>query len=554
MLKNLKEYITMITNIIMNFLIDNKPELFSSISNYFTKSRYRVLLMCIFVYKYHDISRYVYYIRNTLIYGNFRNMLKSVMFSNLIKIPYIKNKVDAKINEFNKKIESDFKENQGKLEYNFGDSLNFKGCKPEDIKNKLLKLKESSNVDLSKVSGTVYNDKEELDLVKDIYPIFYKSNPLHPDIFPEISVIEKNIIQIAGKLFNGDVNTCGCMTSGGTESILMACYAYKKLGYDKKGITKPEIILPVTAHAAFDKAADYFSITLHKIPINFDTYQLDIDFLVNSINNNTIAIVGSAPSFSHGIMDPIEKMSSISDKYEIPMHVDACLGGFLLPFMENKKFKYDFELPGVTSISADTHKYGYSPKGSSLILYKNEEYFKKQIFVEENWNGGIYATPTILGSKSGNNIVLTWATINYYGYLGYKQRTDDIINTTNTIVKELKKINDIFVFGNPEVNVIGIGSKTLNIYQINQEMIKRGWNLNELQLPESIHLCVTLNHCNESMINKFLEDISISITEVKESDKSIEECASVYGSTQKIPDRTLIRDIAKHYIKLLSNT
>ena len=185
---------------------------------------------------------------------------------------------------------------------------------------------------------------------------------------------------------------------------------------------------------------------------------------INNINNNT-AIVGSAPSFSHGIIDPLEKMASIAYNSNIPMHVDACLGGFLLPFIENKNFKYDFELPGVTSISADTHKYGYAPKGSSIILYRNETYFKKQIFVEEDWNGGIYATPTIMGSKCGNNIVLTWATLKYYGFKGYQERANKILNTTQIIVERLKQVRDIYILGNPQVNVIGINSKNLNIYQ-----------------------------------------------------------------------------------------
>lgn len=542
----------MLTNIFMNYFLDNNYNLFYSFGNYVTKSRYRIILLFAALYKSPDIFRYIYYFRNYLVYGNIRKSLKSLMFSYLIRIPYVKNKVNLKITEFNQKIENDFKNNQAKLEFNFGDSLNYKGYKTEEITNKLLKLKGSSNVDLNKVSGTLYNDMEELELIQNIYPIFYKSNPLHPDIFPEISILEKNIIKIASNLFNGDENINGCMTSGGTESILMACYAYKNLGKEK-GITSPEIILPVTAHAAFDKAADYFGIKLHKIPVNFETYTLDIGFLINCINNNTIALVGSAPSYSHGIVDPLEKMSNIGEDFNIPMHVDACLGGFLLPFVENKSFKYDFELPGVTSISADTHKYGYSPKGSSIILYRNEKYFKKQIFVQEDWNGGIYATPTIMGSKSGNNIALTWATLNYYGFKGYQDRTNKIISTTKNLVENIKNIENISILGNPQLNVIGLCSKTLNIYQINQEMIKRGWNLNELQLPESIHLCVTLNHCSDEIVVKFIKDLRKSVDETIKSSTKGEQCASVYGSTQKIPDRRLIKDIAKHYIKLLSN-
>jgi len=178
--------------------------------------------------------------------------------------------------------------------------------------------------------------------------------------------------------------------------------------------------------------------------------------------------------------------------------------------------------------------------------------------VETDWNGGIYATPTIMGSKSGNNIVLTWATLNYYGFNGYKERANSILNTTRNIKYNLLQLEDIFIIGDPQINVIGMGSKKLNIYDINQEMIKIGWNLNELQLPASIHLCVTLNHCSEECVTKFITDLKDCIIKVKnylidEYGNETKECASIYGSTQKIPDRSLIKNIARNYIKMLSN-
>ena len=174
------------------------------------------------------------------------------------------------------------------------------------------------------------------------------------------------------------------------------------------------------------------------------------------------------------------------------MHVDACLGGFLLPFVDNLDIIYDFKLKGVTSISADTHKYGYAPKGSSILLYRDENYFKNQIYVQSKWNGGIYATPTIPGSRSGNNIVFTWAFLNYYGIEGYKKRTKLIVDAVKNLKTRLNNFKNIEVIGNPKLNVIGLKSNTLNIYSLNSEMKKYGWELNELQNPSSLHLCITL--------------------------------------------------------------
>ena len=541
----------------MNVCLDNYQDFFAGFNNWLFKNRYRSVLCLAILYKRNDIIRIIYDMKTNFIYGNIFNYSKSTIINYLLKIPYFRSNVDAKIDAFNKKIQTDFSTKQLKYTSYLNDSMPHRGYKTHEIVDKLNMLKSKNDVDLNLVSGTIYNNKEELELIQEVYPLFYKSNPLHPDIFPELAVLEKNIIQITKKLFNGDENTSGCVTSGGTESILMACYAYKNLGL-KNGITNPEIILPVTAHAAFDKAADYFGIKLKKVPIDFERYEIDMEYIIDNINNRTIALVCSAPSFAHGIVDPVELFSELAIKYNIPLHVDACLGGFLLPFIDNIEFEYDFKLPGVTSISADTHKYGYCPKGTSLILYRNENYFKEQIFVETDWNGGIYATPTIMGSKSGNNIVLTWATLNYYGFNGYKERANSILNTTRNIKYNLLQLEDIFIIGDPQINVIGMGSKKLNIYDINQEMIKIGWNLNELQLPASIHLCVTLNHCSEECVTKFITDLKDCIIKVKnylidEYGNETKECASIYGSTQKIPDRSLIKNIARNYIKMLSN-
>ena len=288
----------------------------------------------------------------------------------------------------------------------------------------------------------------------------------------------------------------------------------------------------------------------YKLSLNDYYYQNLVWY--SYINNNTILLACSAPSYAHGLIDDIESFSKIALKYNIPLHVDACLGGFLLPFAENINIKYDFELQGVTSISADTHKYGYTPKGSSILLYRNSELYKNQIFVQSKWNGGIYATPTIPGSRSGNNIVFTWAFLNYYGINGYKERTKLVIDTLNKIKKRIINIPEIEIIGNPILNVIGIKSNIINIYSLNSEMKTHGWELNELQYPQSLHFCITLNNTNDNIVEKFCTDLNKSIKFCL-NNPGDDNGKSVYSSTQKINNEKIVEDLAKEYIKNLSN-
>ena len=236
------------------------------------------------------------------------------------------------------------------------------------------------------------------------------------------------------------------------------------------------------------------------------------------ISKNTVCLVGSAPGFPHGIMDPIEELSQIAKKHNIGLHVDSCLGGFLLPFLKDK-INFDFRCKGVTSISADLHKYGYCPKGVSLLLYKNKELMHNQYFVETEWPGGIYATSTMLGSRSGNLLSLTYATLLHYGLEDYKVKTKEIVDTTKYLVEEIKTINDISVIGKPYLNVIGIKSNDLDIYFVSDKMKALGWNLNNLQYPSSIHLCVTSFHVSKEMRNKFIQDLKTSVYEARNSNK-----------------------------------
>ncbi|XP_066478040.1 sphingosine-1-phosphate lyase 1 [Tiliqua scincoides] len=409
-----------------------------------------------------------------------------------------------------------------------------------------------------KVSGAVYSGEEELTkLLVKAYGEFACTNPLHPDIFPGLRKMEAEVVRMCCALFHGGPNSCGAMTSGGTESILMACKAYRDMAYEK-GIQYPEILVPESAHAAFDKAANYFGLKIVHIPLNKDM-QVDVKAMERGISRNTAMLVCSAPQFPHGSIDPIEEVAELALKYKIPFHVDACLGGFLIAFMEKAGFPlshhFDFRVNGVTSISADTHKYGYAPKGSSVIMYSDEKYRQHQFFIAPDWQGGIYASPTVSGSRPGGIIAACWATMMHKGEDGYVEATRKIISTTRFIVSELQKIDGIVIVGKPEVSVIALGSNVFDIYHLSNMLGEREWNLTILQYPSSIHICVTLLHTRPGVAELFVKTVRECVSEIMKNPKAkTTGLGAIYGMAQMVPDRNVISEISRVYLDCLYKT
>ena len=256
------------------------------------------------------------------------------------------------------------------------------------------------------ISGTTFTDDKELtELCAYTYKQFMLMNPLHPDCFKALRKMEAEIIAMTLQLYNGPVTSCGMTTQGGTESLGLAVLAARNRAFSR-GIKWPEIVMGHTVHSGVDKAAHYFRVKLVKVGYQSD-YKSNVKQMRRAINRNTCLLIGSAPEFAHGLIDELELMSDLALEYDIPMHVDACMGGFLLPFAEEAGHKlplFDFRLPGVTSISADCHKYGYCPKGVSVLMFRNSELRRHAIFTCTEWSGGIYATPTYAGSRAGGHI------------------------------------------------------------------------------------------------------------------------------------------------------
>ncbi|MCP4756018.1 MAG: aspartate aminotransferase family protein, partial [Proteobacteria bacterium] len=266
---------------------------------------------------------------------------------------------------------------------------------------------EDSYWQTGKCSGTMYSgDTELFELIGKTFKLFSHVNVLQRDMCPSQTRMESEVIAMTLDMLNGQAvnehdssqNACGVIGTGGTDSIISALLSYRDKFRTERNITEPEMILPDTAHPAFLKGAHYFGIKVVKAPTDPQTTQVDIDFVRQHINKNTIVLVGSAGNYPYGTIDPIDRLSELAIEHKVGLHVDGCLGGFILPWGERLGFDipvFDFRLPGVTSISADTHKYGYGPKGTSVVAYRDKSYRKYQYYTETEWKGGLYVSPGI---------------------------------------------------------------------------------------------------------------------------------------------------------------
>ncbi|XXG41559.1 hypothetical protein AAC387_Pa01g1998 [Persea americana] len=418
--------------------------------------------------------------------------------------------------------------------------------------------KENDPVWQGRCSGTVYiggsRSKEHFSLTNEAYSMFSHTNPLHLDVFQSVVRFEAEVVAMTAGLLGSTEKAsggqiCGNMTSGGTESILLAMKSSRDYMKMKKGIMMPEMIIPESAHSAYDKAAQYFNIKLWRVPVN-KVYRADVKGIRRYINRNTILIVGSAPGFPHGIIDPIEELGDLASSLGICFHVDLCLGGFVLPFARKLGYPlppFDFSVKGVTSISVDVHKYGLGPKGTSIVLYRNHEIRKHQFVAVTEWSGGLYVSPTIAGSRPGGLIAGAWAAMMSIGLKGYLENTRLIMEVSRQIQNGVEEIPELFIIGRPDMTIVAFGSNIVDIFEVNDLMSSKGWHLNALQKPNSIHICVTLQHV--PVVIDFIRDLRESVNTVKENPGPISGgLAPIYGAAGKMPDRGTVQDLLVHYM------
>lgn len=443
--------------------------------------------------------------------------VKRVAFKAFVSTPGIKGKVQKQVKDALAGLDEKMLPKAGTTRYQ---NLPSSGMGKEQLEVELKKLYEmgdDTDWQSGKVSGAIYHGGKDMgELLSSAYSLFSLSNPLHPDVFPGVRKMEAEVVQMVLNMFNAPLTGGGTTTSGGTESILMACKAARERGKLEKGITKPEMIVPMTVHAAFDKASSYFGITLHHVKVDPITYQVDLSTVERLINKNTVLLAGSAPNFPHGVIDDIASLSALGLRHDIPVHVDACLGSFLMPFLEKAGFEaplFDFRLPGVTSISCDTHKYGFAPKGSSVIMYRDKALRKYQYFVSTDWPGGVYASPSIAGSRPGAIIAGCWTAMMNMGENGYTESCREIVGARAKIQARIEReIPELRIVGRPLVSVVAFDSPEVNIYTVGDKMSKLGWHLNGLQSPPALHIACTRLTVNA--VDSLISDLKTCVAEV----------------------------------------
>jgi glutamate/tyrosine decarboxylase-like PLP-dependent enzyme len=400
-------------------------------------------------------------------------------------------------------------------------------------------------------SGAVYQgDDEHVDFLNRIYALQSQSNPLHVDLWPSATKFEAEIVSMTAGMLGADETgdeIVGTVSSGGTESILLAMKAYR----DRAGRERPKMVLPTTAHAAFDKAAQYFRIEQARVPVGPD-YRADVPATAEAIDNDTIVVVGSSPSFPHGVIDPIAELSELARERGVGFHTDACLGGFVLPWaarLGHDVPPFDFRLPGVTSMSADTHKFGYASKGTSVVLYRGPELRHHQYFTTTEWPGGIYSSPTFAGSRPGALSATCWAALVSIGENGYLEATGRILDAAAKIKAGIRDIPDLEVMGDPLFDV-AFRSESLDVYRVMDAMTERGWSLNGLHKPPALHVCVTLRHAQPGVAERLLSDLRAAVDEVRDEPAKEGGMAPIYGMAASLPDRGAVADMLKVYMDL----
>ncbi len=298
------------------------------------------------------------------------------------------------------------------------------------------------------------------------------------------------------------------MTSGGTESILMAVKSARDRAREERGVTEPELLAPVTAHPAFAKAAKYLGLSHRQIPIGADL-RADVKAAESMIGEQTALVVGSAPNYPFGTVDPIPELAGLAAERGISFHTDSCLGGFLLPFLERLGHPvppFDFRVPGVTTMSADVHKYGYCTKGASVVLHRDGSHLKQyQLFVYSDWPGGFYGSFSMAGARPAAPIAAAWAIMRYLGEEGYLRLAADLLATTEKIRSAIDATEGLRVIGEPVMSVFSFTADGLDIGAIGDVMDDRGWNLDRQTPPDALHMMLSPKH--GSVADRFIEDL-----------------------------------------------
>ncbi len=416
---------------------------------------------------------------------------------------------------------------------------------------------EQKRWDKGQVSGTFYHGGlDHYAFLNRAFALSSHANLLQRDLCPSGTKFEGEVIAMTAKLLNGDVpatlnpedQVCGAITSGGSESIFNAMLVAREYGRTEKKIAVPHVIAPQTIHPAFQKAAHYLGLRLTLVPVK--DFALDVEAVRAAVEPDTVAIAASAGNYPWGLIDPLPQLSALAVERGLLMHVDGCLGGFLLPFIEKLGYSvppFDFRLPGVTSMSIDTHKYGYALKGTSVVLFRRPALRRLQYFSSSGWQGGVYASPTMQGSRSLGLAAATWASLVTVGEQGYLDAARAIMNVADTVKAGAKKVPGLQVIGAPTF-LLAFTSSEVDIFHVNDFLASKGWRFNGCQHPSAIHLCVTLPQTQPGVAERLVADLAAGLDYARAHRDDSPKSGAMYGLSGTPDGQLMLEDAMRGWL------
>ncbi len=384
----------------------------------------------------------------------------------------------------------------------------------------------------------------------------FSENALNPMAFPSLRKMETEVLAIAAGLL-GDPAAVGTLTSGGTESVLMACKTARDWARAEKGIRQPQMLLPTTAHPAFVKAAHYFDIEPVWVPLRAD-FRADPAAAAELATDRTVLVVGSSVAYPHGVVDPIPQLAALAQARGFLCHVDACLGGMILPFVgvldgeQGRQLPpWNLAVPGVTSISCDLHKYGYAAKGASLVLYRHRELRKHQFMGHADWPGGLWGSPSAAGTRPGGPIAAAWAVLHHLGQPGYLGLARKSLGAARAMMAGIAAIPGLRVLGDPDATVFAFTCDDGDVYRLGDAMQARGWHLDRQQLPPALHAMITAAHAPH--VDAFLADLRACAQQVRGLPPADDGQAAMYGMMGSLPDRGMASELIVGFLDALDD-
>lgn len=384
----------------------------------------------------------------------------------------------------------------------------------------------------------VYHVDDEHKAFKDrAHALYSTQNALSPSAFPSLRRLENETVGMLADWLGGDADTVGNLTAGGTESILLAVKTARDWARAERGIDEPHLVLPETAHPAFSKGAHYFDVAETRVPCGED-WRADPAAMADAVREETAMLVASAPSYPHGVIDPVEAVADVAADRGLLCHVDGCIGGIMLASMRDLGRDvppFDLAVDGVTSLSVDPHKYGYAAKGASSLLWSDDDYRAHQYFAFDDWPGGVYAGPTTAGTRPGGPIAAAWAVMQRFGREGYRELAATTLETTERLIEGVEAVDGLRVIGEPDMTIFAVESTdpALDVYAVHRAMTERDWGLGRQQRPESIHLSVMYHH--RDVVEDVLADLEAAVAEARAADVE-DDLAPMYGMNAEMAD------------------